>query len=67
VLVHAYRVVVRPWLEGHCRFSPSCSAFALEALERYGARRGAALAVRRVARCHPWSPGGWDPVPVEER
>lgn len=66
-LVHAYRVLVRPWLAGHCRYAPSCSTFALEALARHGARRGAILAARRVARCHPWSAGGWDPVPVEER
>ena len=66
-LVHAYRLSVRPLLAGHCRFEPSCSAFALEALARHGARRGALLAARRVARCHPWNAGGWDPVPVEER
>lgn len=46
-----------------CRFHPSCSAYALEALERHGAARGTWLAVKRVGRCHPWNPGGLDPVP----
>jgi putative membrane protein insertion efficiency factor len=46
-----------------CRFHPSCSAYALEALERHGAARGTWLAVKRVGRCHPWNPGGIDPVP----
>jgi hypothetical protein len=46
-----------------CRFHPSCSAYALEALDRHGAARGTWLAVRRVGRCHPWNPGGFDPVP----
>jgi uncharacterized protein len=47
----------------HCRFYPSCSAYALEALERHGAARGTLLAVRRIGRCHPWNPGGVDRVP----
>ncbi|HSD28699.1 MAG TPA: membrane protein insertion efficiency factor YidD [Vicinamibacteria bacterium] len=63
LLVEAYRVALSPLLGGHCRFWPSCSAYAEEALRRHGARRGAALAVRRVLRCHPFHPGGFDPVP----
>lgn len=66
-LVRAYQLVLRPVLPPTCRFAPSCSAFAIEALRRHGARRGASLAMRRVARCHPWHAGGWDPVPAEER
>jgi uncharacterized protein len=60
--VRAWRVVSTR-LPPRCRFHPSCSAYALEALERHGALRGAALAARRVGRCHPWNAGGFDPVP----
>jgi putative membrane protein insertion efficiency factor len=62
-LVTAYRYALSPMLGRHCRFHPSCSAYAVEALERRGALRGAWLAVKRIARCHPWHPGGYDPVP----
>ena len=67
VLVLAYRLVVRPLLPPSCRFVPSCSEFALEALREHGAKRGAGLAIRRIARCHPWNPGGFDPVPARRR
>ncbi|TMG76988.1 MAG: membrane protein insertion efficiency factor YidD [Betaproteobacteria bacterium] len=63
LLIRAYRYVVSPLLGMHCRFHPSCSAYALEALERYGTARGAWLALRRLVRCHPWHPGGYDPLP----
>jgi len=62
-LVRLYRVLVSPLLPPSCRFHPSCSAYAAEALERHGAARGSWLAARRVARCHPFCEGGIDPVP----
>ena len=63
LLVRAYRLVVSPALPAACRFYPSCSAYAETALRRHGAAKGAWLAARRVARCHPFHPGGIDPVP----
>jgi putative membrane protein insertion efficiency factor len=63
VLVAAYRYALSPMLGRSCRFHPSCSEYAQEALERHGALRGVWLAIRRVGRCHPWHPGGYDPVP----
>jgi len=63
VLVAAYRYALSPMLGASCRFHPSCSAYAQEALERHGALRGLWLALRRVGRCHPWHSGGYDPVP----
>lgn len=62
-LVRMYRFFISPLLGNNCRFSPSCSTYAMQALEKYGALRGSWLAVRRVLRCHPWHPGGADPVP----
>ncbi|MFG1607106.1 membrane protein insertion efficiency factor YidD [Actinoplanes sp. NPDC049265] len=59
----AYRRYVSPALPARCRFYPSCSAYALESLERHGVIRGTALAVWRILRCHPFHPGGYDPVP----
>lgn len=62
-LVRGYRLLLSPWLGSSCRFEPTCSAYALEALQRHGAAAGSALAVGRVARCHPFCAGGHDPVP----
>lgn len=62
-VVHAYRWTLAPVLGCNCRFHPSCSAYALEALARHGAARGSLLAARRILRCNPWNPGGYDPVP----
>jgi putative membrane protein insertion efficiency factor len=60
--VRGYQVLLSPLVGGTCRFTPTCSAYALEALERHGARRGTWLALRRIARCHPWGAAGYDPV-----
>jgi len=62
-LIRAYRLVLSPWWGRQCRFTPTCSEFALEAIERHGALRGSWLAMRRISRCHPWHAGGFDPVP----
>lgn len=61
--VRGYQRFISPALPPACRFTPSCSAYAVTALERYGAVRGTWMALRRLARCHPWNPGGYDPVP----
>ena len=63
LLVQAYRYAISPMLGRHCRFEPSCSAYAIEALETHGALKGAALSAARLCRCHPWCNGGIDPVP----
>lgn len=64
-LVRAYRLLLSPWVGAGCRFYPTCSAYALEALERHGAAAGSYLAARRILRCHPWCDGGADPVPAD--
>jgi putative membrane protein insertion efficiency factor len=63
-VIDVYRAAVRPFLPRVCRFYPSCADYAREAVAAHGAVRGAGLAVRRVARCHPFHPGGLDPVPT---
>ncbi len=59
----AYQWTLRPFIGAHCRHEPSCSHYALEALALHGAGRGSLLTVRRILRCNPWTPGGYDPVP----
>ncbi|MBK7765512.1 MAG: membrane protein insertion efficiency factor YidD [Sulfuritalea sp.] len=63
LLIRAYQVAISPMLGSRCRFHPSCSEYSMGVLSRHGLFRGLWLAVRRVGRCHPWHPGGYDPVP----
>lgn len=65
--IRAYQLAVSPWLGQNCRYYPTCSAYALTALESHGALKGSWLAARRVCRCHPWHEGGYDPVPLAHR
>lgn len=62
-LLRVYRYAISPLLGRNCRFHPSCSEYAMEAVQRHGALRGGWLAARRLGRCHPFHPGGYDPVP----
>ncbi|MBI4193691.1 MAG: membrane protein insertion efficiency factor YidD [Betaproteobacteria bacterium] len=62
-LIDAYRLLLSPFFGTQCRFYPTCSSYAREAIEVHGALRGSWLAVKRIAKCHPWHPGGVDPVP----
>ena len=64
-MVLAYRVALKPWLGNACRFEPTCSAYALGALQQHGAIAGSVLGAARVLRCHPWCHGGHDPVPQQ--
>lgn len=65
-LVRFYRVAISPWLGMNCRFQPSCSNYAIEALQVHGALQGGRFALRRIGRCHPWGGSGYDPVPGTE-
>ena len=62
-IIRAYQFLLSPWVGSQCRFYPTCSHYAAEALQRHGALKGSWLAVRRIGKCHPWHPGGFDPVP----
>lgn len=66
-LLKAYRLLISPLYGQVCRYHPSCSAYALEAVQVHGSIRGSWLAIRRLARCHPWAAGGYDPVPGHRR
>ncbi len=61
--IRLYRYAISPMMASHCRFYPSCSCYAQEAIENHGLLRGGWLSLRRLGRCHPWNPGGYDPVP----
>ncbi len=67
LLIAFYRRAISPLLGPHCRYAPSCSEYAAEAIRTHGAIRGSWLAATRVARCHPWSAGGVDPVPARTK
>lgn len=60
-LIRAYQIFVSPMLGPHCRFTPTCSSYAIGAIQKHGVLRGGWAAVRRIGRCHPWNPGGYDP------
>ncbi|MFA6179896.1 MAG: membrane protein insertion efficiency factor YidD [Candidatus Methylopumilus sp.] len=62
-LIRAYQILLSPFFGQQCRFSPTCSQYALEAVQKHGALRGAFYAVRRLLKCHPWHAGGHDPIP----
>lgn len=64
-LVRFYRLAISPWLGANCRYDPSCSSYAIEALQVHGAVKGSWLAAKRIARCHPWGGSGYDPVPAD--
>ena len=61
--IRGYRYLLGPWWGGQCRFTPTCSEYAMDAIREHGSMRGAWLAIRRVSKCHPWHHGGFDPAP----
>jgi hypothetical protein len=63
LVIRLYQKLISPMLPASCRFIPSCSEYTYQAIEKYGALRGGWLGMRRIGRCHPWHPGGFDPVP----
>ncbi|MEN7342561.1 MAG: membrane protein insertion efficiency factor YidD [Pseudomonadota bacterium] len=62
-LLRAYQYLISPWLGNNCRFTPTCSQYSIEAIQRFGVLRGSWLTMRRLGRCHPWGGQGYDPVP----
>ncbi len=67
LLIRGYQLIVSPWLGARCRFYPSCSQYTLEAIDRHGTLRGGLLGARRIACCHPFHRGGFDPVPESKK
>lgn len=67
MLIKSYAYLISPWLGNRCRFHPSCSVYASEAIEEYGVIKGFYLGIKRLMKCGPWNPGGYDPVPKKER
>ncbi len=65
-LVRLYQYMLSPFMTSSCRFQPTCSHYGIEALRKYGALKGLWLTIKRILRCHPWSEGGYDPVPGQE-
>ena len=63
-VIHVYQMGISPWIPARCRFSPTCSAYAIDAIRMHGGARGGWLTLKRVSRCHPWGSFGWDPVPT---
>jgi len=63
LLLRGYKLFISPMLGQTCRFCPSCSSYSMQAIERFGFFRGCYLTARRLMRCHPWNPGGYDPIP----
>ncbi|MFE8032142.1 membrane protein insertion efficiency factor YidD [Thiohalocapsa marina] len=63
LIIRVYQYAISPLLGQHCRYHPSCSQYTLEAVERFGVFRGCLMGIKRLSRCHPWHPGGFDPVP----
>ena len=63
IVVRGYQYIISPMLGHHCRFYPTCSEYTCQAIERYGIAKGSWLGIKRISRCHPWHPGGVDPVP----
>ena len=64
-LINVYKYAISPYMAGSCRYTPSCSSYAIESIQRFGVFKGCWLAIRRVGRCHPWHEGGLDPVPPQ--
>jgi hypothetical protein len=67
LLIQGYRTIISPLFPPSCRFRPTCSQYAIEALDRFGTFKGSYLAMRRILRCHPFHPGGYDPVPEKSQ